>query len=257
VAEEGPGPDPWPVGRALDGFIREVSAVLHLTPRPVRISPQRRARALAAFARLRQLHPDAHCELLHQTPFQLLVAVVLSAQTTDRMVNLVTPALFARYGTAEALALAPVDEVEGLIQRIGFFRTKARNIVSLAHQLVERHQGQVPGDFQALLALPGVGRKTANVVLGECFGTPEGFVVDTHVQRLSQRLGWARASTPEHIEPELMAIFPPADRALVAHVLIFHGRRVCSAQRPACDRCGARDLCPSADHAENVGRKPR
>jgi endonuclease-3 len=198
----------------------------------VRISPQRRARVAAAFARLRQLHPDAHCELLHDGPFQLLVATVLSAQTTDKMVNQVT-----------------------LIARIGFFRVKSRNIVALARQLVELHQGKVPNDFQALVALPGVGRKTANVVLGVCFGTPEGVVVDTHVQRLSQRLGWTRASSPEKIERELTALFPPQERDLVSHVLIFHGRRVCSALRPACDRCGASDLCPSAGHAEQVGRK--
>ena len=221
----------------------------------MRISPQRRAQVAAAFARLRQLHPDAHCELLHDGPFQLLVATVLSAQTTDKMVNQVTPALFARFPTAEDLARADPGEVEPLIARIGFFRVKSRNIVALARQLVELHQGQVPDDFQALVALPGVGRKTANVVLGVCFGTPEGVVVDTHVQRLSQRLGWTRASSPEKIEHELTALFPPEERDLVSHVLIFHGRRVCSALRPACDRCGASDLCPSAGHAEQVGRK--
>jgi len=221
----------------------------------VRISPQRRARALAAFARLRGLHPDAHCELLHDSPFQLLVATVLSAQTTDKMVNQVTPALFARFGTAETLALAPLDQVEGLLRRIGFFRTKAKNIIGLAQQLCQLHGGQVPRDFAALIDLPGVGRKTANVVLGVCFGEPEGVVVDTHVQRLSQRLGWTKETEPGPIERELTAIFPPEDRDLVSHVLIFHGRRVCSAQRPACDRCGASDLCPSAGHAEHVGRK--
>jgi endonuclease-3 len=183
------------------------------------------------------------------------VATVLSAQTTDKMVNQVTPALFERFPTAEALARADPREVEPLIARIGFFRVKSRNIVALARQLVELHQGQVPDDFQALVALPGVGRKTANVVLGVCFGTPEGVVVDTHVQRLSQRLGWTRASSPEKIEHELTALFPPEERDLVSHVLIFHGRRVCSALRPACDRCGASDLCPSAGHAEQVGRK--
>ncbi|MCU0654726.1 MAG: endonuclease III [Polyangiaceae bacterium] len=242
------------VGRPQVGFIRSPWSVLVLRP-AVRISPQRRARARAAFARLRGLHPDAHCELVHQGPFQLLVATVLSAQTTDRMVNQVTPALFGRFGTAEALARATPEEVEPLIQRIGFFRTKSRNIVALARQLVERHRGEVPNDFEALTALPGVGRKTANVVLGVCFGMPEGVVVDTHVQRLSQRLGWARETTPEKIEAELTAIFPAEDRDLVSHVLIFHGRRVCSAQRPACDRCGAADLCPSAGKAEHVGRK--
>jgi endonuclease-3 len=221
----------------------------------VRITPQRRARVAAAFTRLRQLHPDAHCELLHDSPFQLLVATVLSAQTTDKMVNQVTPGLFARFPDAEALARGAPEEVEPLIQRIGFFRVKSRNIVALAQQLVARHGGQVPNDFAALTALPGVGRKTANVVLGVCFGMPEGVVVDTHVQRLSQRLGWTRETSPEKIERELTALFPPEDRDLVSHVLIFHGRRVCDAQRPACDRCGASDLCPSAGRAEQVGRK--
>lgn len=209
-----------------------------------------------AFTRLHALHPDAHCELLHESPFQLLVATVLSAQTTDRMVNQVTPALFARFPGAAALAAAPVAEVEQLIARIGFFRVKARNIVGLAGQLVAHHGGQVPRTLAELVQLPGVGRKTANVVLGVCFGEPEGVVVDTHVMRLAQRLGWTRASTPEIIERELTALFEPADRDLVSHVLIFHGRRVCLAQRPNCAECGARDLCPSADKAEQVGRKP-
>ncbi|MCS6898678.1 MAG: endonuclease III [Myxococcales bacterium] len=223
----------------------------------MKISPRRRARVAAAFARLRQLYPDARCELLHEGPFQLLVATVLSAQTTDRMVNQVTPALFHRFPDAESLARAAPEEVEPLLARLGFFRVKAKNIVALARQLVEHHQGKVPADFKALVALPGVGRKTANVVLGVCFGVPEGVVVDTHVQRLSQRLGWTRETTPDKIERELTALFPPEERDLVSHVLIFHGRRVCSAQRPVCDRCGVRDLCPSAGRAEHIGRKKK
>ncbi len=215
----------------------------------------RKQRVYEAFSRLHALHPDAHCELDHGSPFQLLVATVLSAQTTDKMVNRVTPALFARFPDAASLAQAPLAEVEAIIDRIGFFRAKARNIVGLSGLLTARHGGAVPRTLPELVALPGVGRKTANVVLGVCFGEPEGVVVDTHVMRLSQRLGWTRESTPETIERDLTALFEPADRDLVSHVLIFHGRRACLAQRPACAGCGVRDLCPSADKAENIGRK--
>jgi endonuclease III len=235
-------------------------ASMHDGPRRAKAAPRvraaRRAAILAVFERLKQIHPDAHCELVHGSPFQLLVATVLSAQATDRMVNAVTPALFERFPTAEALAKAPLDQVEGLVGRLGFFRQKAKNIVSLSASLVEKHGGEVPRSMEALTSLAGVGRKTANVVLGTCFGAGEGVVVDTHVQRISQRLGWTRHTTPETIEADLTAVFPAEDRDLVAHVLIFHGRRVCFAQSPACSTCGVRDACPSADHAEKVGRKP-
>jgi endonuclease-3 len=212
--------------------------------------------AVETFARLRALHPDAHCELVHEGPFQLLVATVLSAQTTDRNVNAATPALFARYPDAPSLARADVADVAPLIARLSFYPTKAKNIVALARQLVERHGGEVPHTMPELVALPGVGRKTANVVLGDAFGRSEGVVVDTHVQRLSQRLGWTRAATPELIERDLVRLFPQHDWCPLAHVLIFHGRRVCSARAPACDACGIAPACPSAGRAERVGRKP-
>lgn len=216
----------------------------------------RTTEARALFAQLRKAHPDAHCELDHDGPFQLIVATVLSAQTTDVNVNRVTPGLFARYPTVQALAAAPIAEVEQTIARIGMFRQKAKNIVGLAKLLVERHGGQVPQTLTELIELPGVGRKTANVVLGVAFGKPEGVVVDTHVQRISQRLGWSKNTTPEKIEQDLMQTFPREDWDILSHTLIFHGRRVCAAQKPACASCSVNTLCPSAFKAEKVGRKP-
>ena len=211
--------------------------------------------APATFAKLRAIHPDAHCELDHRNPFELLIATVLSAQSTDKSVNLATPALFAKYPDARSLSLAKQDDVEKLLSRIGMYRQKSRNILSLAKSLVEQHGGEVPQTLAELVKLSGVGRKTANVVLGVCFGKPEGVVVDTHVQRLSQRLGWTKHTEPPEIERELMTLFPEEQWDILSHTLIFHGRRVCFAQRPACSTCGVRDDCPSADRAENVGRK--
>ena len=206
-------------------------------------------------------HPDAHCELDHATPFQLLCATVMSAQTTDVAVNKLTPALFAKYTDAAALAAAEPRDVEDLINRIGMFRQKAKNLVGLAKLLCERHAGEVPRSLAALVELPGVGRKTANVVLGVCFGAPEGVVVDTHVQRLSQRLGWTKETEPADIEQALRKLLPREDWDRTSHVLIFHGRRVCAAQKPKCDECplataGDGLVCPSAFQAETVGRKP-
>lgn len=208
------------------------------------------------FRALRKAHPDAHCELDHEDPFQLLVATVLSAQSTDVAVNRVTPGLFERWPTPEALAQARQEEVELAINRLGMYRQKAKNLVGLAQGLVERHGGQVPRSLQELVALPGVGRKTANVVLGVAFGQPEGVVVDTHVQRLCQRLGWTAESAPEKIERDLMSLVPRKHWDLVSHVLIFHGRRVCTARKPACAVCSVNRLCPSAFRAEAIGRKP-
>jgi endonuclease-3 len=205
---------------------------------------------------LRKAHPDAHCELSHATPFELLVATVLSAQSTDVAVNQVTPGLFARYPTPEALAAAQQPDIEGCLNRLGMFRQKAKNIIGLAKGLVERHEGQVPDNLDALVMLPGVGRKTANVVLGVAFRKPEGVVVDTHVSRISQRLGWTKEVHPEKIERDLMALLPKAEWDLVSHTLIFHGRRICSARKPACSTCPVNDLCASAFDAEQVGRKP-
>ncbi|MDC0745149.1 endonuclease III [Polyangium mundeleinium] len=218
---------------------------------------QARALAQETFRRLRVIHPDAHCELDHANPFQLLVATVLSAQTTDVLVNQITPKLFGRWPDAPSLAKAPVAEVAALLrERLGMFNQKGKNIVGLAKKLVEKHGGEVPRTLAALVELPGVGRKTANVVLGVAFGRPEGVVVDTHVQRLSQRLGWTTEQKPETIEKALCALFPPEDWNMLSLVLIFHGRRVCFAKKPACAACGVNDACPSAFAAENVGRKP-
>jgi endonuclease-3 len=222
--------------------------------RPKLVPPET---ARKAFAELRLRHADAHCELVHASPFELLVATVLSAQTTDIMVNQTTPELFRRWPTPDALANAKPHEVERVIGRLGFFRQKTKAIQGLSRRLVDDHGGEVPTTLAELVKLPGVGRKTANVVLGVAFGTPEGVVVDTHVQRLSQRLGWTRKAEPVDIEQDLMRTFPRDDWDLLSHVLIFHGRRLCTARKPACAACPvAEGLCPSAFHAENVGRKP-
>lgn len=215
------------------------------------------AEAVRLLDALAAIHPDAHCELDHDGPFQLLCATVLSAQTTDVAVNKVTPKLFAAYPTAAALAAAePARDVEPLLSTIGMFRQKAKNIVGLAKLLVEKHGGEVPRALEELVELPGVGRKTANVVLGVAFGCPEGVVVDTHVQRISQRLGLTRETEPEAIERALCKLLPRERWDQTSHVLIFHGRRVCAAIKPNCEGCGVQALCPSAFHAEEVGRKP-
>jgi endonuclease-3 len=206
-------------------------------------------------ASLQRLHPDAHCELDHAGPFQLLVATVLSAQTTDVNVNKATPALFARYPDARALSKAEPEDVEPYVKTLGFFRQKARSLVGLARGLVERHGGEVPASLDALVKLPGVGRKTANVVLGVAFGAPEGVVVDTHVMRIAQRLAWTRNTEPEKIERDLCKLLPRTSWDAASHVLIFHGRRVCSARKPQCGACGVAERCPSAFRAEQVGRK--
>ena len=213
--------------------------------------------ARALFALLRARHHDAHCELDHENPFQLVVATVLSAQSTDVMVNRITPELFQSYPTPEALARAEQGDVEAKLNKIGMFRQKARNIIGLSKRLVERHGGAVPRTLAELVELPGVGRKTANVVLGVAFGAPEGVVVDTHVQRISQRLGLTRETEPVVIEQDLMKLFPREDWDMLSHVLIFHGRRLCTARAPACAACPVNQTCPSAFHAENVGRKAR
>src|SRR5512145_2021873 len=213
--------------------------------------------AHAAFERLRAAYPDAHCELDHQGPFQLLVATVLSAQSTDVAVNRITPALFKRWASARELAQAPLADVENAISSLGMFRQKARHLVGLSKALVEQHRGEVPHTLDALVALPGVGRKTANVVLGVAFGAPEGVVVDTHVQRLAQRLGWTTDDQPGPIEQDLMQLFPRDQWDRLSHTLIFHGRRCCTARAPACAACPVNDSCPSAFAAEAVGRKNR
>lgn len=215
-----------------------------------------KAGAQATFEELQRVHPDAHCELEHRSAFELLVATVLSAQATDVAVNKVTPALFERFPTPAALAAVEPSEVEPLIGTLGMFRQKSKHLVGLARGLVARHGGEVPRTLAELVELPGVGRKTANVVLGVAFGTPEGVVVDTHVQRLAQRLGWSTETEAPAIERELMALFPRERWDALSHTLIFHGRRICSAKKPACSACAVSARCPSAGRGAEVGRKP-
>lgn len=214
-------------------------------------SPRTKSAKLAASQtiadRLRAEYPDAHCELDHRDAFELLCATILSAQCTDARVNMVTPALFARYSDAAALAQAALADVEEIIRSTGFFRAKARSLVGMAQALTASHGGVVPRSIAELVPLPGVGRKTANVILGNAFGINEGIVVDTHVQRLSRRLGLTRESDAVAIEQALMPLFPRDSWTLLSHWLIWHGRRVCFARKPACDRCVLRDLCPSAE----------
>lgn len=202
----------------------------------------RRARKMARI--LADEYPDAHCELDFENPLQLLVATVLSAQCTDKRVNLVTPALFARYPDADAYANARVEDVEALIRPTGFFRTKALHIIGIGRELGERFGGDVPARLVDLVTLPGVGRKTANVVLGNAFGVP-GLTVDTHFGRLVRRFGWTRAEDPVKVETAVGALIPRADWTDLSHQLIWHGRRVCSSRKPACGDCVLSSLCPS------------
>lgn len=208
--------------------------------------PSGTQRARTVLNRLRKRFPGAATALRHENPFQLLIATILSAQCTDERVNTVTPALFASYPTPARLAAAPVEHVEDLVRTTGFFRMKARNVIGCSRALTERHGGVVPPRMEDLVELPGVGRKTANVVLGQAFGMSSGVVVDTHVHRLSRRLGFTAEDTPEKIEEDLMALFPRASWIDVASLLILHGRATCSARSPRCTGCLLEDLCPSA-----------
>ncbi|WP_281966382.1 endonuclease III [Serinicoccus marinus] len=193
---------------------------------------------------LHEHYPDAHCELDFEDPYQLLVATVLSAQTTDVRVNGVTPTLFARYPDARALAAADRADVEAIIQPTGFFRAKTESLLKLGAALVERFDGQVPGRLPDLVSLPGVGRKTANVVLGNAFGVP-GITVDTHFGRLVRRFGWTAQEDPVAVEQEVGELFPRREWTQLSHVLIFHGRRLCHARKPACGVCPVARQCPS------------
>jgi len=200
-----------------------------------RVKPESKKRAIALMQALDQAYPDAHCALHHASHFQLLIAVILSAQTTDIAVNKATPALFAEFPDAKSLANATPEQVQPFIRTIGLFRNKAKNIVACAKQIMDLHSGEVPRTMPELLALAGVARKTANVVMGECFGLPEGVVVDTHVARLSVRLGLApRGSNPAQIERRLMALLPRELWAIASHRMIFHGRGACSARGKGC-----------------------
>jgi endonuclease III len=196
-------------------------------------------------AALKAAYPDAHCELDHRNAFELLCATILSAQCTDARVNLVTPALFAKYPDAHALAAARQEDVEELVKSTGFFRNKAKSLIGMAQALVAEHGGEVPADMEALQRLPGVGRKTANVILGNVFGLSEGITVDTHVGRISRLLGLTRHDDPVKVEQDLMALVPREDWTLVSHLVIFHGRRTCVARRPRCGECVLAELCPS------------
>jgi endonuclease III len=207
---------------------------------------ERRARVRKIIARLARAYPDATCALQHSSALELLVATILSAQSTDARVNMVTPALFARYRTAHDYAAADPRTLEDAIHSTGFFRNKTKSIIGMAQALVERHGGEVPETMADLVALPGVGRKTANVVLGTWFGKNEGIVVDTHVQRLATLLGLTRETQPEKIERDLMALVPRARWTWFSHTLILHGRRVCIARRPRCEECVVNSLCPSS-----------
>ena len=208
--------------------------------------PGAESRVPQLLERLTSAYPDARCSLDYRTPFQLLVATILSAQCTDARVNVVTPALFARYPTPAALAVAERGELEQVIKSTGFFRTKAKSLVAMARALVERHGGEVPPSMEDLVRLPGVGRKTANVILGNAFGRSEGVVVDTHVARLSGRLGLSSFDDPVKIEQDLMRLVPRERWTLLAHLLIDHGRAVCDARAPKCEICTLAELCPSA-----------
>lgn len=205
----------------------------------------RSTRANVIYDLLAAAYPDAHCALDHRNAYELIAATILSAQCTDKRVNMVTPALFAKYPKPAALAKAKPGDVEKIIQSTGFFRAKTRSLIGMAKALVEEHGGDVPPRMDALVQLPGVGRKTANVVLGNAFHIDEGIVVDTHVTRLSNRLGFTKQSDAVKIENDLIALFPRERWTMLSHLLISHGREVCSAQRPCHEKCVVRELCPS------------
>jgi endonuclease-3 len=207
-----------------------------------RIGLVRRARKIQRA--LAETYPNAHCELNFASPFQLLVATVLSAQTTDKRVNLTTPALFGKYPDAEALAAADPADVETILSSIGLFRAKTRSVIGLSAMLCEKFGGEVPRTLEDMVTLPGVGRKTANVVLGNAYGVP-GLTVDTHFGRLSRRFGWTDSEDPVQVETEVGGLFEKKDWVLLSHQLIWHGRRICHSRRPACGACPVADWCPS------------
>ena len=212
------------------------------TAAPSQTALVRRARKMNRI--LAEVYPDAHTELNFTTPLELLVATVLSAQTTDRLVNQITPVLFARYRTAADYAAANREELEKILQPTGFFRAKAARLIGLGQALCERFGGEVPASLPALVSLPGVGRKTANVVLGNAFGIP-GITVDTHFARLSRRFGWTTEHDPDKIEQDVGSLFPRSEWTLLSHRVIWHGRRICHARTPACGVCPLARLCPS------------
>lgn len=210
----------------------------------------KRQRALEILLRLNRLYPDATCSLTYETPVQLLVATILSAQCTDERVNKVTPELFRQFPDAAAIAAASPDEIESLIRSTGFYRNKAKNILGACRLIVTEYGGELPQSMNELLKLPGVARKTANVVLANAFGINAGVTVDTHVKRLSHRLGLTEHSDPVRVERDLMKLLPQADWENWSIRLIYHGRAVCTARNPACDRCALADVCPSVDRTK-------
>lgn len=234
-----PGPGLLTAGYSWQPCQRELQSM----PKLMKPSTSLRSRARRIVRALARLYPDARCALDHESPLQLLVATILSAQCTDARVNLVTPALFARYPDARAFAQAAPAELENAIQSTGFFRNKARNIIACCQRLVDDHGGKIPGTMEELVPLPGVGRKTANVILGNAFDVP-GITVDTHVGRLSRRLGLTVHTDPVKVENDLMELIPRKEWTMFSHRLIFHGRQVCHARKPKCQSCGLAGLCP-------------
>ena len=202
--------------------------------------------AALVYKRLIQHYPDAHCARDFKSPFQLLIATILSAQCTDKRVNMVTPALFKRYPTPGALAAAKTGELEEMIKSTGFFRNKSKSLIGMATGIDEKHDGKVPETMDELVHLPGVGRKTANVVLGNAFDKNEGVVVDTHVTRVSRRLGLTKQTDAVKIEKDLMKLFPRDQWTMLSHLMIEHGRTICEARRPKCEECFLNDVCPSS-----------
>jgi len=203
-------------------------------------------RAAEIYARLAENYPNAHCALDFSTPFQLLVATILSAQCTDKRVNMVTPALFKRYRTAAAMADAKPEELEEMIKSTGFFRNKTKSLLAMSRAVAEEHGGRIPDTMDDLVELPGVGRKTANVVLGNAYDKNEGVVVDTHVGRVTARLGLTKETDPVKVEQDLVKLFPREQWTMLAHLLIEHGRTICEARRPKCEICFLNDICPSS-----------
>jgi endonuclease III len=221
-----------------------------------RKSPSQKQRALAILARLQRLYPDATCSLNYSTPVQLLVATILSAQCTDERVNKVTPALFARFPDAASLANADLEELENLVRSTGFYRNKAKNIQAACRKIVSEFNSVVPNQMEQLLQLPGVARKTGNVVLAHAYGINAGVTVDTHVKRLSQRLGLTKFSDPIRIEQDLMKLLPQPDWENWSIRLIYHGRAICKARSPLCSACELSDLCPTGKKTLVVGKNP-
>ena len=219
-------------------------------PRSTKSDDDLKSRALKIARGLAKTYPDALCALNHETPFQLLAATILSAQCTDERVNLVTPELFRRWPTSQALAGAKQPDVEEVVRSTGFFRAKANNLIGMARGLVEKHNGELPRTLEELTALPGVGRKTANVLLGTAFGISSGVVVDTHVRRITNLLGLTASDNPERIERDLMELLPQQEWVNFSHRLIHHGRRICIARRPKCAECPLLPLCPRVGLAE-------